>query len=91
MPRSSLLPPSFDLLGDSLEMAMEADGYAAGTRHGYREALDSFAAWLATEAPDAGPTDATRDHVRGWLVALRRERSQNTARTYYAGVLHFYR
>ena len=81
----------FDLLGDSWEMAMEADGYATGTRHGYRKALASFGAWLAAEAPDIGPTEVVRDHVRGWLVTLRRQRSQNTARTYYAGVRHFYR
>jgi site-specific recombinase XerD len=84
-------PAEFDLLGDSWEMAMAADGYAAGTRNGYRKALASFAAWLAAESPDTGPTDAARDHIRGWLVYLRRERAQNTARTYYAGVRHFYR
>lgn len=83
--------PEFDLLGDSWETAMEADGYGAATRKGYRKALASFAAHLAEHAPDTGPCEATRDDVRSWLVDLRRTRAQNTARTYYAGVRHFYR
>ena len=83
--------PEFGLLAESWAMAMEADGYGAGTIHGYGKALLSFSTWLAGNAPDTAPADVTREHVRGWLVELRRTRAQNTARTYFAGVRHFFR
>lgn len=83
--------PDFAVLGDSWQMSMEADGYGAATRNGYSKAMGSFAAWLAEHSPGSGPCDTTRDDVRGWLVELRRTRAQNTARTYFAGVRHFFR
>jgi site-specific recombinase XerD len=83
--------PDFLVLRDSWLMSMEADGYGAATRRNYGEALGSFAAYLADVDRDRGPCEATRDDVRGWLVQLRRARSQNTARTRYAGLRHFFR
>lgn len=81
----------FELLADSWAMSMEADGYGAATIHGYRKALLSLRTWLDEHHPNTAPADVTRNDVRGWLVDLRRTRSQNTARTYFAGVRHFFR
>ncbi|HVL99322.1 MAG TPA: tyrosine-type recombinase/integrase [Egibacteraceae bacterium] len=83
--------PDFAMLATSWDMSMEADGYGAATRRGYGKALGSFVAWLTEHSPGTGPATVVRDDVRGWLVELRRTRAQNTARTYYAGVRHFFR
>lgn len=80
------------MLEDSWDVALEADGYAPTTRRGYRKGLASLASWLEeNSSSETGPCEVTRDDIRGWLVSLRRERAQNTARTYYAAIRSFYR
>jgi site-specific recombinase XerD len=83
--------PDFDVLSDSWDLALNADGYSANTRAAYRQATRSLARWLADAQPDAGPADLTRDHIRGWLAHLRDTTSPNTARGWFAGVRHFCR
>lgn len=70
---------------------MRADGYAENTVRSYRRALADFGAWLARRHPGLSPTDAAREHIRGWLVATREQSSSGSARSMYAGVRHFYR
>jgi site-specific recombinase XerD len=83
--------PDFDLLGTSWILSLEADGYAVNTVRSYRKALESFAEWLADNVPDAGPTEAQREHVRGWVVHIRETTSSGTARSWFAGLRHFCR
>jgi site-specific recombinase XerD len=80
--------PDFTVLIDSWLLAMEADGYAPNTRTSYGKALDSLTASLPD---DVAPEAVTRDHVRGWLVSVRSETSSSTARSWLAGVRHFFR
>ena len=81
--------PEFATLSDSWLLAMDADGYSERTVASYQQALRSLAKWLADAAPNIGPTDLSRDHVRGWVVHLRAAASANTARSWFAGVRHF--
>jgi site-specific recombinase XerD len=83
--------PDFDALTTSWMLTLESDGYSKNTLAAYRQALGSFAAWMSTNAAGAGPVDADRNHVRGWLVHLRENTSPNTARGWFAGVRHFFR
>ena len=52
------------------------------------ESPENFTAWAASDLP---PSAITRTHVRGWLGHVTRSRSASTARTWYAGVRHFFR
>jgi site-specific recombinase XerD len=70
---------------------MEVDGYPATTRTSYRKAAESLTGWLSENAPGAGPGGVTRAQVRGWLADVTRTRSASTARTWLAGVRHFFR
>ena len=70
---------------------MEADGYPASTRHSYGRALASLTTWLDGNDPGTQPAAVTRTHVRGWLTYVTRTRSASTARTWFAGVRHFFR
>src|SRR4051812_11694665 len=79
----------FATLRNSWLLAMDADGYSDRTQASYQQAYRSMEKWLTANAPDAGPTDITREHVRGWLVHLRDTSSANTARSWFAGVRHF--
>jgi site-specific recombinase XerD len=79
------------VLAESWDLALEADGYSASTRRGYRKALESFTAWLAGTAPGTLPGEVTRPHVRGWLGHVTRTRSASTARSWFAGLRHFFR
>ena len=79
------------VLAASWDLALEVDGYPATTRRSYRKALESLAGWLAETAPGAGPGDVTRAQARGWLAHVTRTRSASTARTWLAGVRHFFR
>lgn len=83
--------PDFSVLGESWNLALDADGYAANTLRGYAAALPRLAGWLAEQHPGLGPADVTRAHVRGWLVHVRETTSSSTARAWFAGVRHFYR
>ncbi|MEU4338379.1 tyrosine-type recombinase/integrase [Micromonospora lupini] len=80
--------PDFSDLGDSWELSLDAEGYAINTRKSYRRALRSLAAWLP---PDTAPDEVTRDHIRGWIVYTRDAASSGTARSWFAGIRHFYR
>jgi site-specific recombinase XerD len=75
------------VLAASWDLALEVDGYPATTRRSYRKALESIAGHLG----DTPPGDVTRAQVRGWLATVTRTRSASTARTWLAGVRHFYR
>jgi site-specific recombinase XerD len=79
------------VLAESWDLALEVDGYPATTRRSYRKALESLAGWLGENAPGTVPADATRAHVRGWLAHVTRAASASTARTWLAGVRHFFR
>ncbi|MGB6455585.1 MAG: tyrosine-type recombinase/integrase [Streptosporangiaceae bacterium] len=78
---------TFAALADSWDLSLEADGYSPSTRRSYRKALESFTAF----AGDVPPNAVTRSEVRGWLASVTRSRSASTARTWYAGVRHFFR
>jgi len=88
---SGTVHPDFAILGDSWDLALSADGYARNTVTSYRRALASFAGWLGAQAPGVAPAQATRDQVRGWLVHIRDTTSSGTARSWFAGVRHFFR
>jgi site-specific recombinase XerD len=83
--------PDFAVLGESWDLALNADGYADNTRDSYLQAMRSLGTWLAAKRPDAGPADLTRADVRGWLADLRVGAAPNTARGWFAGVRHFCR
>jgi site-specific recombinase XerD len=83
--------PDFEPLVESWQLSMAADGYSPRTLRSYANAAHSLAAWLADNAPGVGPLDATRDHIRGWIVHLRDSAAPNTARTWFAGTRHFLR
>jgi site-specific recombinase XerD len=83
--------PDFQILADSWDLALRADGYAKNTVNSYRRALHHFATWLDDNAPGVGPAEATRDHIRGWLVHVRENTSSGTARSWFPGVRKFYR
>jgi len=70
---------------------MRADGYAANTLKSYLRALDTFGAWLFDQNPAVSPVDVTRDHIRAWIVQTREATSSGTARSWFAGVRHFFR
>jgi site-specific recombinase XerD len=81
----------WDILAGSWDLALEADGYPPSTRRNYGKALASFTGWLAENDPAVDPGDVNRAHVRGWLTYVARSRSPSTARTWFAGVRHFFR
>jgi site-specific recombinase XerD len=83
--------PDFQLLGESWHLALNADGYAANTLRSYPNALRQLAGWLAANHPGVGPVDVTRDQVRAWIVHVRENSSSGTARSWFAGVRHFFR
>jgi len=83
--------PDFEALATGWELALGADGYSANTLASYGQALDSFGRWMQENAPGVSPTEASRDHVRGWLVHLRATVAANSARGWFAGVRHFCR
>lgn len=81
----------FAALANSWDLTLEADGYSPNTRAAYQQALRSLLDWMTGNYPAAGPDSLRRDHVRGWLAELRRSKSANTARGWFAGVRHFCR
>ncbi|MEW2382329.1 tyrosine-type recombinase/integrase [Micromonospora sp. NPDC047707] len=81
----------FALLGESWELSLNADGYAANTLRAYPNALRQLAVWLAASHPGVGPLDVTRDQIRAWIVHVRDSSSTGTARSWFAGVRHFFR
>lgn len=83
--------PDFALLATSWDLAMCADGYPKNTVDSYRRALFNFAGWLFEQDPLVPPDEVTRDHVRGWIVHVRDTSSSGTARSWFAGVRHFFR
>lgn len=83
--------PDFDLLGESWQLSLNADGYAVNTLRAYPNALRQLAGWLAVHHPGVGPTDVTRDQMRAWIVHVRESTSSGTARSWFAGVRHFFR
>ena len=83
--------PDFAVLTVSWELALRADGYADNTVKAYQNAVRSLADWLAEHHPEVGPAELDRQHIRGWLVEVRKRRSSNTARGWFAGVRHFCR
>jgi site-specific recombinase XerD len=83
--------PDFPPLRASWELSLRADAYAENTQRAYLGALTHFAEWLYNQSPDTDPTAVTRNQVRGWLAELRSTRSAGTARSWFAGVRHFFR
>lgn len=75
----------------SWELALSSDGYARNTLTSYMRAVASFAAWLAEHHPEVDAASVRRDHVRGWVVHVRESASSGTARSWFAGVRHFFR
>jgi site-specific recombinase XerD len=90
-PPGATAHPDFAALAPSYELALQADGYAANTVISYQRAVAGFGAWLAEHHPGVGPDDADRDHVRGWIVHVRDTASSGTARSWFAGLRHFFR
>src|SRR4051812_5723105 len=86
-----LMHTDFAVLATSWELALRADSYAERTVNSYHRALFTFAAWLYEQDPTVAPDSVTRDHVRGWIVHLRETGSSNTARSWFAGLRHFFR
>lgn len=82
--------PDFAALDESWDLALRADGYAANTLISYHRAVRLFALWLGEHHPGVGPAEATRDHVRGWLVHTRESASSGSARSWFPGVRKFY-
>ncbi|HEY9415211.1 MAG TPA: site-specific integrase, partial [Pseudonocardia sp.] len=83
--------PDFALLAESWELSLNADGYAKNTLRAYPNALRQLAGWLAVNHPGVGPLDVTRDQLRAWIVHVRESSSTGTARSWFAGVRHFFR
>lgn len=83
--------PDFALLGESWQLSLNADGYAANTLRSYPNGLRQLAGWLAVNHPGVGPLDVTRDQLRAWIVHVRDSSSTGTARSWFAGVRHFFR
>lgn len=83
--------PSFAKWSGSWELSLQADGYSANTLQAYTAALRQLGAWMGQEQPDVPATEVTRDHLRAWIVHVRITRSSGTARSWFAGVRHFYR
>ena len=79
----------WQLLVDSWQLELEASGYSPNTLRTYQTALRSLAAWAAEHHPGLAPTDLHREHVRGWLAAVRRDASTAAARSWLAGVRSF--
>ncbi|MEV2239836.1 tyrosine-type recombinase/integrase [Micromonospora sp. NPDC049891] len=80
--------PDFSTLADSWELSLRADAYAENTIKSYLRALRHLATSLP---PDVAPDEVTRDHIRAWIIHLRNTTSSGTARSWFAGVRHFYR
>lgn len=93
MPKPTKTPehPEFAELATSYELTLRADGYAENTVLAYDRAVAQLAGWLLVHHPGVGPGGVTRDHVRAWLVDVRDTRSSSSARSWFAGVKHFYR
>jgi site-specific recombinase XerD len=87
---SDLPLTDFDALLTSWELSLHADGYPLSTRRSYRYALTSLTRWLAEHADSPAPDEVTRDHIRGWVVYVRDNKTANTARTWLSGVRHFF-
>jgi integrase/recombinase XerC len=83
--------PDFVVLAASWELALRADGYAERTVDSYHRALFTFAGWLHEQDPAIAPHTVSREHVRGWIVHLRQNGSNSTARSWFAGLRHFFR
>lgn len=83
--------PDFATLSESWQLSLDADGYAANTLKSYPNALRQLGVWLAANHPGVGPLDVTRDQIRAWIVHTRDASSSGTARSWFAGVRHFYR
>jgi site-specific recombinase XerD len=91
VPDESQAHPDFATLATSWELALQADGYAANTCRSYLSSLGHFADWLGEQFPGVAVADVTRDHMRAWVVHVRESRSSGTARSWFAGVRHFFR
>jgi site-specific recombinase XerD len=83
--------PDWQLLVASWTLALQAEGYSAGTVTSYRKAMRSLLGWLAEHHPELAPAELERSHLRGWLAELRRTRSGATARTFFSGARSFTR
>lgn len=83
--------PEFDILLESWDLALNADGYPPTTRRSYAHAMRSLTEWLAEYADAPAPGEVTRDHVRGWVVHVRETKTANSARTWLSGVRHFFK
>ncbi len=80
--------PDFDALADSWELKMRGDQLAENTIKSYLRALRSLVASLP---PGTAPAEVTRDDIRRWIIATRERTSSGTARSWFAGVRHFYK
>lgn len=83
--------PDWAALGESWELALNADGYAKSTRVSYPIGLSKLAGWMAEQHPGLGPAEVTRAHIRAWIVHTRDTTSTGSARTWFAAVRHFMR
>lgn len=91
MTRPPTRHPDFDTLAESWTLSLRADAYSPNTLRSYRLALDHFADWLSEHHDGVAPADVTRDHIRGWVADLRETRAPGTARSWFAGLRHFFR
>lgn len=81
----------FLALRASWQLALDSDGYSKNTMTSYGRALDGFARWMAEHHAGVGPAGVTRDHIRAWIVFVRNGTSSGTARSWFAGLRHFFR
>jgi site-specific recombinase XerD len=84
------LHPDWTLLERGWLTSLEADGYSAKSITTYRAAVGSLTRWLAAEGLTISPAELDRNHVRGWLAAVRKDHD-SSARTFFAGVRSFAR
>jgi site-specific recombinase XerD len=85
-------PTEFETLTQSWTLTLRADGYSERTVAAYRLGLRTLVDWLhELEHMEIGPADLTRDHIRGWIVALRADHKPATVAVWLNGVKSFCR
>jgi site-specific recombinase XerD len=90
-PTDAAATGEFGILARSWELSLRADGYADNTVRSYTRSLERFAAWLHDRHGGVGPSEVQREHVRQWLVDVRETTSSGAARSWFAGLRHFFK
>jgi site-specific recombinase XerD len=86
-----LSDPIFRMMRASWSVALAAEGSALNTVTTYCRGVDSLARWLDVEHPGVGVLDVQRTHIRGWVAETSRRASTGSARSWLAGIRHFFK